>query len=86
MKNRILAQIGQKGRFMTPERKKKLRILLQRDAQRKIQQEQEERFKKRKEMVEQRCGKPKDLAGLSDGKVTQQLLLFFTAFDSWVSW
>ena len=86
MKNRILAQIGQKGRFMTPERKKKLRILLQRDAQRKIQQEQEERFKKRKAMVEQRCGKPKDLAGLSDGKVTQQLLLFFTAFDSWVSW
>ena len=65
---------------MTPERKKKLRILLQRDAQRKIQQEQEERFKKRKEMVEQRCGKPKDLAGLSDGKVTQQLLLFFNWF------
>ena len=67
-----MAQIGQKGKFMTPERKKKLRVLLGNHAKKQIQEEQEARLKKRKEITGQRCGKPKDLTGLSDGKVTQR--------------
>ena len=84
MKNRILAQIGQKGKFMTPERKKKLRVLLGNHAKKQIQEEQEARLKKRKEITGQRCGKPKDLTGLSDGKVTRQHTTFrcCMVFDS----
>ena len=69
---------------MTPERKKKLRVLLGNHAKKQIQEEQEARLKKRKEITGQRCGKPKDLTGLSDGKVTQQHTTFrcCMVFDS----
>ena len=69
VKDRILAQIGSKKKgFMTPERKKKLRVLLVKEASKLIQKEQQEKFEKRKKKVEERCGKPKPLDGLSDGK------------------
>ena len=53
---------------MTPERKKKLRVLLVKEASKLIQKEQQEKFERRKKKVQERCGQPKNLDGLSDGK------------------
>merc|ERR1712076_152113 len=53
------AQGRKKKGFMTPERKKKLRLLLRKNAAEALKKEQEEKAKLRQEMIEQRCGKPK---------------------------
>jgi hypothetical protein len=41
--------------------------LLRRNAQEKIQAEMQVNANNRKKIVEERCGKPKELTGLSDG-------------------
>merc|ERR1712226_1161518 len=58
------AQGRKKKGFMTPERKKKLRLLLRKNAAEALKKEQEEKAKLRQEMIEQRCGKPKSREGL----------------------
>ena len=55
--------------FMTPERKKKLRLLLIKKAREKITEETEQNSKRRREVVDARCGQKKKLEGLSEGEL-----------------
>ncbi len=59
---------GKKG-FMTPERKKKLRLLLRRKAAEELKKEQERKAAERRRIIEERCGKPKNLDDASEGKI-----------------
>merc|ERR1712227_1134779 len=54
---------------MTPERKKKLRLLLRKNAAEALKKEQEEKAKLRQEMIEKRCGKPKSREGLGENEL-----------------
>merc|ERR1712107_481892 len=51
--------------FMTPERKKKLRLLLRKKATEELKKEQEMKAERRK-VIDERCGKPKSLEGASE--------------------
>merc|ERR1712242_177963 len=63
------AQGRKKKGFMTPERKKKLRLLLRKNAAEALKKEQEEKAKLRQEMIEKRCGKPKSREGLGENEL-----------------
>merc|ERR1712038_834501 len=63
------AQGRKKKGFMTPERKRKLRLLLRKNAAEALKKEQEEKAKLRQEMIEQRCGKPKSREGLGENEL-----------------
>merc|ERR1712020_869244 len=52
--------------FMTPERKKKLRLLLRRNAAEALKKEQEMKAAERRKVIDERCGKPKSKDGLND--------------------
>lgn len=54
------AKKGKKG-FMTPERKKKLRLLLRKKAAEELKKEQEKKAAERRRIIEERCGKPKNV-------------------------
>lgn len=54
------AKKAKKG-FMTPERKKKLRLLLRKKAAEELKKEQERKAAERRRIIEQRCGKPKNV-------------------------
>ncbi|XP_023706117.1 troponin I isoform X3 [Cryptotermes secundus] len=54
------AKKAKKG-FMTPERKKKLRLLLRKKAAEELKKEQERKAAERKRIIDQRCGKPKNV-------------------------
>jgi len=54
------AKKGKKG-FMTPERKKKLRLLLRKKAADELKKEQEKKSAERRRIIEERCGKPKNV-------------------------
>ncbi|XP_054267954.1 golgin subfamily A member 6-like protein 22 isoform X4 [Macrosteles quadrilineatus] len=54
------ARRAKKG-FMTPERKKKLRLLLRRKAAEELRKEQERKANERRWIIEERCGEPEDL-------------------------
>jgi len=54
------AKKGKKG-FMTPERKKKLRLLLRKKAAEELKKEQERKAAERRRIIEERCGKPKNV-------------------------
>jgi len=56
----------QKKGFMTPERKKKLRLLLRKKAAEELKKEQERKATERKKIIEQRCGKGKNLEGANE--------------------
>ncbi|KAI7689007.1 Troponin I [Sarcoptes scabiei] len=56
------AKKGKKG-FMTPERKRKLRALLRKNAAEAVKREQERRAQERREMVSKRVGQPQNLDG-----------------------
>ncbi|KAH9415404.1 troponin wings up A [Dermatophagoides pteronyssinus] len=58
------AKKGKKG-FMTPERKRKLRTLLRKNAAEAVKREQERRAGERREMLLKRCGQAKNLDGLN---------------------
>merc|ERR1712127_788166 len=47
--------------FMTPERKKKLRLLLRKKSTEELKKEQELKAAERRKVIDQRCGKPKTL-------------------------
>merc|ERR1711941_51195 len=71
VRERMEAQARNKKKkgFMTPERKKKLRLLLRKNAAEALKKEQEEKAKLRQEMIEQRCGKPKSREGLGENEL-----------------
>jgi hypothetical protein len=62
------AKKGKKG-FMTPERKKKLRLLLRKKAAEELKKEQERKSAERRRIIEERCGKPKDIDSASEDEL-----------------
>jgi len=59
------APSGKSG-FMTPERKKKLRVLLRAKAAEELKKEQERKAAKRRETIGSRCGQPKNIEGSNE--------------------
>jgi hypothetical protein len=62
------AKKAKKG-FMTPERKKKLRLLLRKKAAEELKKEQERKAAERRRIIEERCGRPKDIASASEENI-----------------
>ncbi|XP_075212953.1 troponin wings up A isoform X4 [Lycorma delicatula] len=62
------AKKAKKG-FMTPDRKKKLRLLLRKKAAEELKKEQERKAAERRRIIEERCGKPYDVEDGSEEKV-----------------
>jgi len=62
------AKKGKKG-FMTPERKKKLRLLLRKKAAEELKKEQEKKSAERRRIIEERCGKPKNVEDANEGEL-----------------
>lgn len=63
---------------MTPERKKKLRLLLRRKAAEQLKAQQEVKAGERKRVITQRTGEKKNLDSLSDGESYLYNLSFAT--------
>uniref|UniRef100_A0A336K096 Troponin I n=1 Tax=Culicoides sonorensis TaxID=179676 RepID=A0A336K096_CULSO len=59
------AKKAKKG-FMTPERKKKLRLLLRKKAAEELKKEQERKAAERRRIIEERCGRPKNVDDASE--------------------
>jgi troponin I len=62
------AKKAKKG-FMTPERKKKLRLLLRKKAAEELKKEQERKAAERRRIIEERCGRPKNVEDASEDNV-----------------
>nr|XP_032511861.1 troponin I isoform X2 [Danaus plexippus plexippus] len=62
------AKKAKKG-FMTPERKKKLRLLLRKKAAEELKKEQERKAAERRRIIEERCGKPKNVDDANEEKL-----------------
>jgi len=62
------AKKAKKG-FMTPERKKKLRLLLRKKAAEELKKEQERKAAERRRIIEERCGKPKDISSANEDAI-----------------
>ncbi|XP_037783842.1 troponin I isoform X35 [Penaeus vannamei] len=59
----------QKKGFMTPERKKKLRLLLRKKAAEELKKEQERKAAERRRIIDERCGKAKNLDGANEAEL-----------------
>ncbi|GAB6029544.1 hypothetical protein CHUAL_005293 [Chamberlinius hualienensis] len=59
------AKKGKKG-FMTPERKKKLRLLLRKKAADELKKEQERKAQERRRIINERCGNAKNIEGVNE--------------------
>ncbi|KAF4520838.1 hypothetical protein B566_EDAN007134 [Ephemera danica] len=66
------AKKAKKG-FMTPERKKKLRLLLRKKAAEELKKEQERKAAERRRIIEERCGKPKNLEDSNEDTIIRGL-------------
>ena len=64
------AKKAKKG-FMTPERKKKLRLLLRKKAAEELKKEQERKAAERRRIIEERCGSPKDIGSASEDELRE---------------
>ncbi|XP_034825024.1 troponin I isoform X6 [Maniola hyperantus] len=64
------AKKAKKG-FMTPERKKKLRLLLRKKAAEELKKEQERKAAERRRIIEERCGKPKNVDDANEDTVAR---------------
>nr|QLF80204.1 TnI [Locusta migratoria] len=62
------AKKAKKG-FMTPERKKKLRLLLRKKAAEELKKEQERKAAERRRIIEERCGKPKNVDEANEAEI-----------------
>lgn len=62
------AKKAKKG-FMTPERKKKLRLLLRKKAAEELKKEQERKAAERRRIIEERCGKPKNIEDANEDQL-----------------
>nr|KAF7425875.1 hypothetical protein H0235_008313 [Vespula pensylvanica] len=61
------AKKAKKG-FMTPDRKKKLRLLLRKKAAEELKKEQERKAAERRRIIEERCGKPRNVDDANEVK------------------
>lgn len=68
LEQQAAAKKGKKG-FMTPERKKKLRLLLRKKAAEELKKEQERKAAERRRIIEERCGKPKNVDDASEDEL-----------------
>jgi len=68
LEQQAAAKKGKKG-FMTPERKKKLRLLLRKKAAEELKKEQERKAAERRRIIEERCGKAKNLDDCSEDEL-----------------
>jgi len=68
LEQQAAAKKGKKG-FMTPERKKKLRLLLRKKAAEELKKEQERKAAERRRIIEERCGKAKNLDDASEDQL-----------------
>ncbi|XP_011344792.1 troponin I isoform X18 [Ooceraea biroi] len=66
------AKKAKKG-FMTPDRKKKLRLLLRKKAAEELKKEQERKAAERRRIIEERCGKPKNVDDANEENVKRVL-------------
>ncbi|XP_026467935.1 troponin I isoform X6 [Ctenocephalides felis] len=66
------ANKAKKG-FMTPDRKKKLRLLLRKKAAEELKKEQERKAAERRRIIEERCGKPKNVDDANEEAVKKVL-------------
>ncbi|XP_035788515.1 troponin I isoform X2 [Anopheles aquasalis] len=66
------AKKAKKG-FMTPERKKKLRLLLRKKAAEELKKEQERKAAERRRIIEERCGKAKNLEDANEEQARKVL-------------
>lgn len=66
------AKKAKKG-FMTPERKKKLRLLLRKKAAEELKKEQERKAAERRRIIEERCGKPKNIEDANEESIRRVL-------------
>merc|ERR1719493_221602 len=57
--------------FMTPDIKKKLRLLLRKKAAEELKKEQERKAAERRKVIDERCGQPKDLDSASEDQLKQ---------------
>merc|ERR1712083_1214273 len=71
VRERMEAQAKNKKKkgFMTPERKKKLRLLLRKKAAEELKKEQERKAVERRKVIDQRCGKPTSIDGMSESEL-----------------
>ncbi|KAL0268871.1 UNVERIFIED_CONTAM: hypothetical protein PYX00_010670 [Menopon gallinae] len=70
------AKKAKKG-FMTPERKKKLRLLLRKKAAEELKKEQERKAAERRRIIEERCGKPKNIEDANEVELKQIVKAYF---------
>jgi len=80
LESQAAAKKGKKG-FMTPERKKKLRLLLRRKAAEELKKEQERKAAERRRIIEERCGKPKNLDDSSEDDLRGICTLYKSKVD-----
>ncbi|XP_029680288.1 troponin I isoform X1 [Formica exsecta] len=66
------AKKAKKG-FMTPDRKKKLRLLLRKKAAEELKKEQERKAAERRRIIEERCGKPKNVDDANEETIKRVL-------------
>ncbi|XP_077287477.1 troponin wings up A isoform X1 [Arctopsyche grandis] len=71
------AKKAKKG-FMTPERKKKLRLLLRKKAAEELKKEQERKAAERRRIIEERCGKPKNIEDANEANLKSVLTAYHT--------
>jgi len=64
-------QKPKKKKFMTPERKKKLRQLLMREAAKQLKIEQEKKEAERRKVIRERTGEGKNLEGATDQQLRE---------------
>lgn len=70
------AKKAKKG-FMTPERKKKLRLLLRKKAAEELKKEQERKAAERKRIIDERCGKPKNVEDANEDLLKKIVTQYF---------
>lgn len=73
------ASRGKKAKkgFMTPDRKKKLRLLLRKKAAEELKKEQERKAAERRRIIEERCGKPKNIDDANEEQLKRVLQEYY---------
>ncbi|XP_015603503.1 troponin I isoform X6 [Cephus cinctus] len=70
------AKKAKKG-FMTPDRKKKLRLLLRKKAAEELKKEQERKAAERRRIIEERCGKPKNVDDANEAELKRICQMYY---------
>ncbi|XP_023289451.1 troponin I isoform X18 [Orussus abietinus] len=70
------AKKAKKG-FMTPDRKKKLRLLLRKKAAEELKKEQERKAAERRRIIEERCGKPKNVDDANEAELKKIIQMYY---------